>query len=493
MKFNWIYAALIFFIIMGFLYRYTGIMKNLSYWNDEDHTAQMARGILWYGKPVTQFNRSNGLYQIGFYYLTSLSFKYLGLNEFSGRFPSLLCGTFLVLVAFIVSKKLTNNHKVGLLTAALVSLSQIQLAWSTQLRPYIWLELFLILTIFYSYQFLQNKRHFFDVNICMCLVWSIISVLLHGSGFIAVALVCSTILIKIIRWKKYSYLLSLIPIAIMSLLILRYTFENAIPQLFIFDFRVWHYIAFFKEYIWLLIPSFFGSIFLWYKNKNLFIVLPVFIVIIFALAIFKLNTQYVRYSLPAMPLLYILFSIGFFALLDLLSFKQSRSTKTIVSIVLLLGFIGTPIVKGKIIVWPKYYYSINNDVRENPIVDYKLAFERIRKMIGDKKNVIVMDAWNDRVPYYLPGQNYIWLYRNAKKGGEIDSTYGEMVIGNTYDYEIQRKKYPFGIVIVENWESMTPPELQDHIRNTLKHEFDVSNLPYNENDKWSISIYSWGF
>jgi len=451
----------------------------------------MTRGILEYGKPVAATGSGRGLYQIVYYYLTSIPFKLAGVNEFAGRLPSVLAGSILMLLAFSLIQKMLGKWKVTLLTAFLISFSQIQLAWSTQLRPYIWLEIFTFLAMYYSYRFLQNRNTLLDKNIFISFSVAILAVLFHGSGFITMALVSFVILMKVVQQKQYKYILALVPIALISLLILNNTFKNAFSLLSQFDFRIWHYIAFFKEYIWLLVPAFFGAIHLWYKNKSLFIVLPVFIVIIFALAIFKLNTQYVRYSLPAMPLLYILFSIGFFALLDLLSFKQSKFTKTVIIIVLLLGFIGTPIVKGKIVVWPKYYYSINNDVRENPIVDYKLAFKKIKEMIGDRKNVIVLDAWNDRVPYYLPNQEFIFLYR--KGIGQTDEVYGEKMIGKITQFEEEKKKYSFGIVIVENWESMTPPELQDHIRKTLKHEFDVNNLPYNENDKWSISIYSWGF
>ncbi|MEI6774567.1 MAG: glycosyltransferase family 39 protein [bacterium] len=479
------------FIICGFIFRYVGIQKNLSYWNDESHTALRSRGILEYGAPLTEIGHSTGLYQIGLYYLTAGSFKVLGVNEFSGRIPSVFAGTILIFVVFYITKKIIKDERAALLATFLTAFSQIQLAWSTQLRPYIWLELFTLFVTYFSFLFLKNKKSFFDVYLAQGLFWSVIAVLFHGSGFIAVALICFAILAKIVQMKKYSYLISLVPLALLSLLLLRFMFNNAIPQLFNFDFRIWHYIGFFKEFIWLLLPAFFGSIFLWYKNKNLFIILPLFITIIFALAIFKLNTQYVRYSLPAMPLLYILFSIGFFALIDLFTFKQKKQIALLIYVAFFLGFIGAPIVKGKIIVWPKYYYSINADVRENPIVDYKYAFARIKMMIEGKKDVILMDAWNDRVPYYLPGQKFIFLYSLGK--GDLDTTYGEKMVGTIKLFEQEKMKYPYGVVIVENWMSMTPEKLQDHIRKTLKHEFTVNNLPYNENDKWSISIYSWGF
>lgn len=482
-------ASFIVLLVGGFIFRLIGIVQNLSGWNDEIFTSLMSRYILKRGLPITDFGYSDGVYQIGLYYLTAFSY-YLsgGTSEVAARIPSVIAGILLIVAIFLIVNSLLKNRKVALMSTVLASFSQIQLAWSTQIRPYIWLELFCLVAIYYAYKFIQNKKQFIDHNVFASIFLSILAVLFHGSGLITLILVALAILIKIFQSRRYKFIFIIAPLVIFSLLILRYSFGNAIPMIFKFDFRVWHYIAFFKEYIWLLIPAFFGALHLWYKDRNLFIVLPVFIVIIFALAIFKLNTQYVRYSLPAMPLLYILFSIGFFAMLDLFTFKQSKKEKTIITIIMLLGFIGTPIVNRKIIFWPKYYYSINNDVRENPIVDYKLAFQKIKEMIEDKPNVILMDAWIDRVPYYLPGHKFIFLSRTYENKNPHYKTINSIALFNE-----ERKNYPFGIVIVENWESMTPPELQDYIRKTLKHEFDVDSLPYNENDKWSISIYSWGF
>ena len=128
-------------------------------------------------------------------------------------------------------------------------------------------------------------------------------------------------------------------------------------------------------------------------------------------------------------------------------------------------------------------------MRENPIVDYAIAFDKIRKMISGKKSVILMDAWNDRIPWYLPDQEYIFLTKNEKY---IDPTFNEKMVGTIAGFESEKKRYQSGVVLVENWESLTPPDLQKHIRDTLTRKFDVENLPYNEADKWSISIYTWG-
>jgi hypothetical protein len=154
-------------------------------------------------------------------------------------------------------------------------------------------------------------------------------------------------------------------------------------------------------------------------------------------------------------------------------------------IVIFLGFY-LPIKDEKIILTPKKYYSLNADMRENPIVNYKSAFSKIRKLIqGKEKTIFIGDAWYDRILWYLPYvENYYWLMVSDSKD--------ERFINKISYFQEIKSQYDAGIVIVENWESMTPPELQEHIRKTLKYEFTQGTVPGNEKDLWSISVYSWG-
>lgn len=239
MKNNLFYVLLLSFVLFGFIFRYVGMQKNLSYWNDESHTALRSRGILEYGKPVTEIGHSTGLYQIAYYYLTALSFTVFGVNEFAGRIPSVFVGTFLIVAVFFITKKIVRDERVAILAAFLTGFSQIQLAWSTQLRPYVWLELFVLISAYYSYQFLQNKKLFLDKNIVMGLFWSVLAVLFHGSGFIAVALIIYVMITKIIQLKKYMYLLILIPIVLLLLILLKFS-NVTIAHMFTFDFRICH-------------------------------------------------------------------------------------------------------------------------------------------------------------------------------------------------------------------------------------------------------------
>ena len=153
-------------------------------------------------------------------------------------------------------------------------------------------------------------------------------------------------------------------------------------------------------------------------------------------------------------------------------------------VALLLGVLLIfPIAKDKLIFKPQIYYSINADMRENPIVDYRTAFQKIGILTKGDKNVVIFDAIFDRVLWYLPGQKYILLYDVGPVLPHA-STIAE--------FEKFKSQYKSGIVIVENWPSGTTPEVQEHVRKTLKYEFEANTVKGNEKDPWNINVYSWG-
>ncbi len=482
-------------LVAGFLFRYLGIVKNLSFWNDETHTAIFARGILWYGKPVTEIGAGTGLYQQPLYYITAFFFKIFGISEFSARLPSVIAGTLFIGIVYYITKKVVGRNE-AYIASFLTAFSQMQLAWSTQLRPYIWLEIFTFLVMYLCYKSLRNKIAIIDKYLLMAVAFSFIALLFHGTGFINIVLVGTIILFKSFMNKKYLYAILLVPLAIVSFLIVYYSLSpinRSLPYVWRFIFETLHYRVFLKaNYSWLILGAFAGSLYLFVKNKLYFITLVFFTVTIFAFAIFKVNPYYVRYSLPAFPLLYELFAIGVVFISKLLTISIKNNVwKNVISstIIILILFLVTK-QNDKIKFIPSYYYTINGDMRENPIVDYKKAFSVIGNLIKGKNNVIVMDAWNDRVPWYLPGQKFIFLIQH--RPSNTDPLFGETMISTIQEYEREKSKYKSGVVLIENWESLTSPELQQHIQKTLKRELDVQNLPYNENDRWSITVFSWG-
>lgn len=488
------YFLIFLMSITGFYFRYLGIIKNISFWNDEIHAAFFSRSIVWYGQPITETGVSTGLYQVAFYYITAIFFYFWGVIEFAGRLPSVIVGTSLILLIYFITKRVYNNTS-AFLAALLMAFSQIQLAWSTQLRPYVWLELFTLLIFYFSYKSLNNLKTVIDKYLLTTIGIALLASLFHGTGLIDFALVGILLVAKCIRQKRFYYLLILLPLSFLTVFIIYSSLppiHRNISSLLHFNFDTLHYRIFLKaNYSWLIGGAVFGSFFLFRKNKILLFVLLSFICTIFLIAIFKINVSYVRYSLPAFPLLYILFSIGVSSFLESV-FKLIKNTALADTLVyggIFLVFFATTLTK-KTVIMPSYYYTINGDVREIPLADYKQAFEEIRKIKEKHKDAIIMDAWNDRVPWYMPGHKFIYLiqYRTA----DYDYFFGEKMISTVKEFQNEKDRYQKGIVLLENWESQTSIELQNYIKVNLQHHLDIHNLPYNNHDKWSVSIYSWG-
>ncbi len=487
--------TLLIIITVGLYFRVVGIQKNLSFWNDESHAAIYSRGVAYTGLPRDTEGRGRGIYQIGLYYVTGASFKLFGISQTSGRLPSVAVGTILIGAMYFVTKKVTKKELPALLASFLMSFSQIQLAWSTQLRPYIWLELFSLLVFYLGIKSLKSRAQIFDRNFLIAAALGGLSYLFHPIGFFNIIFLFGIFSYKSLAAKKWWYLFSIIPLGVITFFLIYFSIGRNMADLIAFVFKIntntLHYRVFLRaNYDWLLLSAGIGALYLYTKEKRVAIVLISFIGLILFLAIFKINASYVRYCLPAFPLIYILFSAGIEGLSTYYT-NYTKKRKLYAPFFLLFAgiFLYFPIQRDKILAAPRFYYTINGDMRENPIVDYQKAFERISVMIEGKDSLILMDAWNDRIPWYLPGRKYIFLVKNEKK---IDPTFNEPMIGTIEGFEKEKKKYKSGLVIVENWESLTPYDLQQHIRNTLKHDFDVQNLPYNEADKWGISIYSWG-
>jgi len=478
---------LLIILLTGIIFIFIGISKGLSYWNDESQVALMARGILNYGKAITPFGGGSGLYQIALYYVTALSFKLFGISEFAGRLPSVLIGSILIVFGYLLTKKLLDAKK-ALIVSVLLTFSQIQLAWSTQLRPYIWLELFTLLVIFYLYKYLKS-RNIVDKNLIISILISGISILFHGTGLLNLLIIFFVFFYKLIKLKQFKYLILLPLFGVIGFIVIFNSFTGgweliwrAISQ---FYFSPLHYRVFLTHnYLWLIVGAIIGFFTLYKKDKELTLLLGGSILLIFFMAIFKINPNYVRYSLPAFPLLYILFAEGTVSVIDKITKKEYLKCLLIIFAFALLS------LTGKLIFWPKYYYSINADMRENPVVDYKYAFGRISEMIEGKDDVLIIDAWNDRVPWYLPGQKYVMANFATPTG--TDSLYGEEFIGTVDGIKTKISEHKTGIVIVEDWQSFMSEDIKEYVRENLKFEFTVQDLPYNENDHWGISVYSWG-
>ncbi|PJC30174.1 hypothetical protein CO051_07105, partial [Candidatus Roizmanbacteria bacterium CG_4_9_14_0_2_um_filter_39_13] len=56
----------------------------------------------------------------------------------------------------------------------------------------------------------------------------------------------------------------------------------------------------------------------------------------------------------------------------------------------------------------------------------------------------------------------------------------------------EQKKYPKGLVVVEDWVSFFPDEIKEHVKSNLTRELRVESLSQASGDVWPLELYSWG-
>jgi len=107
-----------------------------SLFGDEVDTGYQAYSILktgrdYFGKKWPIHFQSYGDWRMPLYiYLLAPSIHFLGLNELAVRLPAAIFGTLGVLMAFLLAKKITNDEKVALVAAFLLSISPWHLQFS---------------------------------------------------------------------------------------------------------------------------------------------------------------------------------------------------------------------------------------------------------------------------------------------------------------------------------------------------------------------------
>lgn len=198
------YLVVCLFMLYGFYLRYSSITHEASYWNDESHAATYARAIVQTGKPTDATGYSTGLYQLGLYAVTAVSFWCLGITEYAGRLPSVIVGTLLIPLVFYAGKRMIGTGA-ALIASWLMTFSQMQLAWSTQLRPYIWMEAFTIITVYLCYLMLKDRQFVLNKHVFWGGIVTAVSFLFHGTGLLNGLFVATVLCFCIIREKKYIF------------------------------------------------------------------------------------------------------------------------------------------------------------------------------------------------------------------------------------------------------------------------------------------------
>ncbi len=497
-----VYSLLAFIVLAGLIFRIKGIQSNHSFWADEAYISVVARNIALGKMNVFEAIKLGGAsYQPLYVLLTTISFVFLGPSEFTARLPVVLLGTLGIIFAFLVAKKLSNNSG-GLLAAFVYAFSQLNLAHSTQAKPYAVIETLILAELFLILSFKQAKdKKIFHV---LTIFISIVSTFIHLIGitawipyFIYIFLQYGKQLAVKIRNPKF--LIQSLSIIVLAFYAFRIksvvdTFLKASPTNIFFSYNN---ITYFRELLWknysfIVLPAIFGLLITFKKRRILTIGIIAWLITVAYLWNFKSYSHNIRYLIPFFGVLFVYFGAFWGIVGEKLLSNRSWVACLVVAALLFLG--GYKIARK-----PNIYYSPNTDLYGDvQIADYKTAFETIVKKYPNTDKYVIFNDIPDAQMWYLNNKFPEALFT---KYNVIGLKYGEItthqivkkpIFTSLDQFKKQIKKYNQGLLIVEDWESILPEEIKQYAKKNMKLEFRIEGLPQAQGDNWPIEVYSWG-
>lgn len=475
-------------VVVWLVFAFTGIKDNHSFWTDESNVALYSRQILETGRanlPVTGY--STGWYQVGYQYSLALLFSIFGISEFAARLLSLIAGSGVLVISYLLVKRVTGSVLWGIISIIGQGWWAINLAYSTQTRPYMILQLCVLSLCLLSLKFVKDKNWIFSLYILLLVF---IATLFHSTGLFLSILYLIYVVeflshkIKFIsNWRWLIFGIVNIGFGLALIFGLRYLgltgeFNNLVYLKYIVRHHLW----------FLVIPFGFGS---WSLLKN-YRVIGVGILSysfwVFIVWLFFSYSYNIRYLIPLIGLIVV---VSFIGLAEI--YKLSK-----IFLPIRIGLVGLILITfgSQLVWWPKSYYSPNvwlyGDVQN---ADYKSAYGWMVNKYGQELNGwAIFDSWNDRTLWYLrrPPDAMFVVSSLVPDGQKYDVTSGAYFYTTLEQFKAEQSKYPQGLVLVEEWQSTMPEEIKQYIRQSLKLEYTVNGLTTDQIDQWPLAIYSWG-
>lgn len=505
--------------LIGLFLRFEGLTSNYSFWTDEDHVALFARAILERGKPVLLNGYSTSSFQSLWYWITALSMKVFGVNEFAARLPSVFFGILTIIAIYFLGRKLFNE-KVGLISSIFVTFLTIEILWSRQARPYQGVQFFYIMEMFLIINILDlfdKKKRVILPAICLFLL-IILGSLMHWFGLMS-AVFFPLYLVLIRRdivsnlWSKLKKLIFknriIGIILILSCLIILFFFFWKLGlgiaiKGFIFPsygkIGFYNHFAYYHSFLWrqyglLVFLALIGIISALSKDFKRHSFLVIVLIVFFGFINFRLRVPFSRYFFPVFFILVLWAANALTIISNLLA--NSLPKKSPFFLKNYLGyFLAFFIVFNgyKFTFKPKPFYSLNADMQEIPEVDFKKMYGFIKERTKGTDNWVLVSTWTDHATWYL-GENKpeYWLHSTDKAGGgERDILSGALVINNTEELKKVIQNNPTGLIILESWEPFVPDGAEEYIKKNFKKEVEVDRIYPIQPRYWPVNVYSWG-
>jgi len=488
-----VYTLLAGIVVAGFFFRLQGILDNHSFWSDEAFVAGLGRNILL-GK-MTFFQATKILnYQPLNILLTVASLKLFGFTEFATRFPIVLFGTLGIIASFLLARKLSDSYG-GLLAAFLYAFSQLNLANHTQAKPHSILQTLLIFDL-YLITILDASKKKSYIH-CGIIVLSLLSTLFHILGFI-IWLPYITYLVTTQRKNllQFNYQKAGVSLVVLLLFLLTFYFTSGLDRLKqligpggIHIIVAKNNITYLREILWknysfITLPSIFGLMISFKKNKAVAISIMSWVLVLLYLWTFRAFHN-LRYLLPFFGLLFVFFGVFWSEIAKRVFNKSTLSVCFFVAVIIFAG-------GYKITRFPQKFYNPNQDFYGDvQIANYKLMYGFIKNKYPDISRIGVFnDAW-DAQYWYLSEKASDVYFLNPLSKPYSNNVDGHMVYGTLKDFLHEKEKFKKGILIVEDWDSLLPDDIKSYAKSNLTREFRTDSIPQAKNDPWPLEVYSW--
>ncbi len=467
-------------VVVGFWFRWKGIIDNHSFWADEAYAAGLAKDVI--SKQLSLGQALSGLAYQKLHVLSIITaLRVWGVNEIAARLPSVLWGSIGIIFAYLTAKKMSNWGG-GVLAGGLYTISYLNLVYATQAKPYAALETLLLIIIYLS----LNKKVKYRWWKIAGLVG--ISIGLHTLGVVGLMflIVLGLREKRLIPKNKSSWIMSgILLLIILGLgwsnvwkIVIKSKFHNNITYL---RELLW------KQYGWIVLPAVYGMAISFKRYKDTILGIIAWIGVLLVLWNFKSYSHNVRYLLPLFGVIIVFFGV-FWAKIGEKFFNDKWGISALV--VMLSIWLGG----WKIARTPLHYYNPNLDLYGDiQNADYKTMYTLIKKRFPEYKNITIFNDLPDTEQWYM-GRLSNAYFNTATEKPRIFK-YGEKRVPiwvTKQRFVDEMKKHQKGIVIVEDWQSFMPEEIKSYIKNNLKLEFEVPSLT-KTGGSWPLKVYSWGY
>ncbi len=479
---SWLTMGLL--VVVGFWFRWKGIVDNHSFWADEAYVAGLAKDVV--SRQLSLGQALSGLAYQKLHVLSAIAaLRMWGINEMAARLPSVLWGVVGVGFAYLVAKKLSNWGG-GVLAGGVYALSYLNLVYATQAKPYAALETLFLVMVYLG----LNKKTRYRWGWLLGVTG--MSVGLHALGVISLVFIVMQYWWYQAKNKKVNNeafrLRALVLVVGVSVLMLAWpSVWSVIAKVGWYNNTTYLRELLWRQYGWMVLPAMYGMALSYRRNKATILGVVAWMGVLLVLWNFKSYSHNVRYLLPLFGVIMVFFGV-FWAKVGERFFDDKWGVSALaVMVVVWLG-------GGKIARTPLPYYNPNLDLYGDvQNADYKTMYSLIKTRFPDYKEMAIFNDLPDTERWYM--ERLSDAYFNTTTGKPRVFKYGKwnVPVWVTKEKLVEEmKKHKKGIVIVEDWQSFMPEEVKEYVKQNLKFEFEVSSLTQ-VGGSWPLKVYSWGY